>query len=124
MGRLNLSAMGNRFHWTHLLYDRPRQSRAVAAQRIIRLDSRAGRDLLDPSGKEPPHYRTHHRLGGHPCSITATIDITERLALEMQLRQAQKLEGLGRLAGGMAHSFNNLLTIINGYSDIIINKLP
>lgn len=63
--------------------------------------------------------------GGNIINYVAVKhDVSEKIELEKQLRQAQKLECIGTLAGGVAHDFNNILTAILGYATIVLDKLP
>ncbi len=63
-------------------------------------------------------------LEGNPCVVVFCHDITEHKRLEQQLQHAQRMEAVGRLAGGVAHDFNNILTAVRGHSEILLTVLP
>ncbi len=73
------------------------------------LDTRARNLLHDPA------------IGG---IVSASRDVTQQFALESELVQAQKMEAMGQLAGGVAHEFNNLLTVITTNVDLIVSAIP
>ncbi len=57
-------------------------------------------------------------------AIVANLDVTDQKKMEARLAQAQKMESIGRLAGGVAHDFNNMLTVILGYAQAAMEDLP
>ncbi len=79
--------------------------------------------LIKPDGSELPILKSVSPLvlGGRTCLLESFIDLSERKQLENQFLQSQKLEAVGRLAGGVAHDFNNLLMAVMGYCDLILS---
>jgi hypothetical protein len=70
----------------------------------------------------PPHLEiraTRMEYRGRQVGLCIIRDLTEQLQLQTQLKQAQRLESIGRLAGGVAHDFNNLITAIQGFATIL-----
>ncbi|WP_256806254.1 AAA family ATPase [Bradyrhizobium sp. Bra64] len=80
-------------------------------------------DGPDAKGLDAELSAAHVSTGGQELIIVIGRDITHRLRLEQQLRQSQKMDAVGQLTGGVAHDFNNILTVITGTIQILIDGL-
>ena len=77
--------------------------------------------LIDVLSSTAPMVDAEGLVSG---TLAVIIDITERKQLEEQLRQAMKMEGIARLAGGISHDFNNLMTVISVRCHLVLGQLP
>ena len=97
--------------------ERPADARAISTAGLFRHRKKDGTLI------EAEVASSWIRFRGREARLVLALDVTEKRSLEAQLLQSQKLETVGRLAGGVAHDFNNLLGVITGYGQLLRKRL-